>query len=188
MTLAHRIINGISSRHILCRQIRVSQHNISRSPFMSVRQNIRASCNISIIIHLGSKNIKRASSHICVAVYLGSAYQKQIILYLTSSAMQWHQTSKYHGISSHRVLCVESVSIHPMTLPKRPVCQTSLCWRHLMSVNQHIKYAHAGTMSIQQKAVDIRHIKYAHAGTMSVQQMLLTFDLGKCPEWLKTSL
>ena len=48
---------------------------------------------------------------------------------------------------------------HIKNMPKRPRCRTSLCWRHLMSVNRHKKYAHAGTMSIQQKAVDIRHIR-----------------------------
>ena len=40
-----------------------------------------------------------------------------------------------------------------------------------------IKYAHAGTMSIQQKAVDIRHMKYAHAGRVS-----------NCPTSAETSM
>ena len=87
--------------------ISTGHFNYIPSPFISAHHFKRVSPHISIISYLGTKNINRASSHIYIAVYLGSAYQKQITLYLTSSAMQWHQTSKYHGILSHRVLRVE---------------------------------------------------------------------------------
>ena len=93
--------------------ISTGHFNYIPSPFISAHHFKRVSPHISSISYLGTKNINMASSHIYIAVYLGSAYQKQIIRYLTLSAMQRHQTSKYHGISSHRVLYVESVSIHP---------------------------------------------------------------------------
>ena len=51
-------------------------------------------------------------------------------------------------------------------MPMRPIYQTSLCWRHRILVNRHTINAHAGRMSIQQKAADIRHIKHARAGSV----------------------
>ena len=46
-------------------------------------------------------------------------------------------------------------------MPKRPICQTSLCCRHLMSIK--------------------RCMRNAHAGFMSNQLMLETSDVGKTP-------
>ena len=97
--------------------------------------------------------------------------------------------------------CRHTISVMPkrarnryIIMPKQAICRSSSRCQHIYAIkaqsgrNRHKKYAHAGTMSIQQKAVDIRHMRNSHADFMSNQLRLEISDVGKHPEWLETDI
>ena len=116
-------------------------HAISQSSFISVQKISTGLCLMSLLSCISIRHINKELSIIPdQQLCNGIKYQSIMVSHLTECYV------------------LRSVSTHPVTLPMQALCQTSLCWRHLISVNRHMKYARAGTMSIQQKAVDIRHI------------------------------